>query len=385
MKRRSTNGFTLVELLVVIAIIGVLVALLLPAVQAAREAARRSMCSNNLAQLSLGIHHYEMAHGVFPPGTIDAKGPITNAPIGFHHNWLVQMLPYIEEQNAWNSLDKRASIYSPKNAAITGSMPRWLNCPSNGAGQGFPCYAACHHDKEKPIDSQDSGVFFLNSKVRYDDITDGSSHTIFVGEKLPDAWDLHWLSGTRATLRNTGTPIGWLTYRSGLPKPSATGPAPPGMTQLPPFFDFNEAEEDEGAGAAAAIPGTAPVPGEAPVAAPPDAVPPAGAPADSSAPAAPPGAPPASLGGASLDPNAPPDETPPDAAPPPPLPPSSGVTSLAVLPGNPAFVGGFASDHPNGAIFAMGDGSIRFLTRNTSRKVLQLLANRSDGKVIDDY
>jgi prepilin-type N-terminal cleavage/methylation domain-containing protein len=380
MTRRFANGFTLVELLVVIAIIGVLVALLLPAVQAAREAARRAMCSNNLAQLSLGVHHYEMAHGVYPPGTIDAAGPIMNAPVGFHHNWLVQMLPYIEEQNAWNTLDKRASIYSPKNAAVTGSMPRWLNCPSNGAGQGFPCYAACHHDKEKPIDAKDSGVFFLNSKVRYDDITDGSSHTIFIGEKLPDAWDLHWLSGTRATLRNAGTPIGWLTYRNGLPKPSATGPAPPGMTQLPPFFDFNEAEDpnDPAAptGDAAAAPCATSSPGAAP---------PPGAPGGSPAPPAQPGAPPPGTpapdapdaGAAGAEPQ-------PDAPPPPP-PPSSGVTSLAVLPGNPAFVGGFASDHPNGAIFAMGDGSIRFLTRNTSRKVLQLLANRSDGKVIDDY
>jgi prepilin-type N-terminal cleavage/methylation domain-containing protein len=331
-RRRFFNGFTLVELLVVIAIIGVLVALLLPGVQFAREAARRSMCSNNLAQLILGIHHYEMAHGVFPPGTIDAKGPIMNAPTGFHHNWLAQMLPYIEEQNAWNTLDKRASIYSPKNAAITGLMPRWFNCPSNGAGQGFPCYAACHHDKEKPIDAQDSGVFFLNSKVRYDDIADGSSYTIFVGEKLPDAWDLHWLSGTRATLRNTGTPIAWLIYGNGLPKPTATGPAPPGMTQLPPFFDFNESEEDEGTSAA----GTT----------------------------APPGTP--------ADPNAL-------------LDPAAPQTNLAILPGNPAFVGGFASDHPGGVMFAVGGGSIRFLSYNIDPKILQRLANRTDGKLIDDF
>src|SRR5205823_14035484 len=72
---RPANGFTLVELLVVIAIIGVLVALLLPAVQSAREAARRAQCASNMTQISLALHNYEMAHGCYPPGTIDATGP----------------------------------------------------------------------------------------------------------------------------------------------------------------------------------------------------------------------------------------------------------------------------------------------------------------------
>src|SRR4029453_5474073 len=236
MKRRFAFGFTLVELLVVIAIIGVLVALLLPAVQAAREAARRSMCSNNLSQISLAVHHYEMAHGVYPPGTIDPPGPIMNSPTptGYQHNWVVQILPYIEQQNAWNALDKKLSIYDPKNAPVVNAMPRWFNCPSIGGGQGFPCYAACHHDREKPIDAKDNGVFFLNSRITYANITDGPSHTIFIGEKLPDAWDKHWLSGTRATLRNMGTTIGWLTYNNGLPRPGGPGAVPPPpLTQLP--------------------------------------------------------------------------------------------------------------------------------------------------------
>src|SRR5688572_33061782 len=106
MKRHFAYGFTLVELLVVIAIIGVLVALLLPAVQAAREAARRSSCMNNLSQLNLAIHQYEMAHGAYPPGTVAAAGPISNTATGYHHSWTVQILPYIEQQNAYNALDK---------------------------------------------------------------------------------------------------------------------------------------------------------------------------------------------------------------------------------------------------------------------------------------
>ena len=100
-KRQS--GFTLVELLVVIAIIGVLVALLLPAVQSAREAARRMSCSNNLKQLSLALHNYEDTHKTLPPAGIDSN----------QMSWTVLLLPYFEQQNlydkfnfnkgAWNS------------------------------------------------------------------------------------------------------------------------------------------------------------------------------------------------------------------------------------------------------------------------------------------
>ena len=99
------RAFTLVELLVVIAIIGVLVALLLPAVQAAREAARRSSCNNNLIQLIIAVHNYEMAHGVFPPGTLDKAGPIVNVKNGYHHNWIIQSLPYIEMNNAYQAIE----------------------------------------------------------------------------------------------------------------------------------------------------------------------------------------------------------------------------------------------------------------------------------------
>jgi prepilin-type N-terminal cleavage/methylation domain-containing protein len=92
------KAFTLVELLVVIAIIGVLIAMLLPAVQAAREAARRSICISNLSQLIAAVHQYEMSHLVYPPGSIEPQGPILSQPSGYHHNWIVSLLPYIEER-----------------------------------------------------------------------------------------------------------------------------------------------------------------------------------------------------------------------------------------------------------------------------------------------
>ncbi len=85
------RGFTLVELLVVITIIGILIALLLPAVQAAREAARRSQCTNNMKQIGLALHSYSDTHGAFPPGGLPVRGP----------SWLVFILPYVEQESAY--------------------------------------------------------------------------------------------------------------------------------------------------------------------------------------------------------------------------------------------------------------------------------------------
>jgi len=216
MRQIGRAGFTLVELLVVIAIIGVLVALLLPAVQAAREAARRTQCQSRLSQFILAVHNYEMSHSVYPPGTINPKGPIRNLPSGYHHSWTIQILPYIEEQNTWKAIDKSVGVYHTKNAAAVTAMPRLFLCPSTST-RGNICYAGVHHDQEKPIDARDNGVFFLNSRLRYDDVNDGTAHTLFLGEKIPDGWDLHWMSGTRATLRNTGSPLNAMTRATGLP------------------------------------------------------------------------------------------------------------------------------------------------------------------------
>ena len=212
MRKSISSGFTLVELLVVIAIIGILIALLLPAVQAAREAARRSQCLNNLAQLGLAVHNYEAAYEMLPPGTLNPQGPIRNVPKGYHMGWLVQILPFIEEQVTFQYVDFSVGVYDDKNKPVTQTEIAGFACPSDGMAyrmeeRWLASYAGCHHDVEAPIDTDNHGVFFLNSHVRLRDITDGASHTIFVGEKSVDATDLGWMSGTRATLRNTGTPI----------------------------------------------------------------------------------------------------------------------------------------------------------------------------------
>jgi prepilin-type N-terminal cleavage/methylation domain-containing protein/prepilin-type processing-associated H-X9-DG protein len=218
MNTQKRRGFTLVELLVVIAIIGILIALLLPAVQAAREAARRSQCTNNLAQLAIALHNYEGSYELLPPGSVNDTGPIKSEPAGYHMSWLVQILPYIEEAATQSHIDFSAGVYDEKNAPVRNVVIRPFQCPSDGgsyrgrsraaggeeANFALGNYAACHHDVEAPIAEDNHGVMFLNSHVPIVDVTDGTTHTIFAGEKLVRDDDLGWMSGTRATLRNTG-------------------------------------------------------------------------------------------------------------------------------------------------------------------------------------
>ncbi|WP_425396354.1 DUF1559 domain-containing protein [Aeoliella sp.] len=208
MNVKHRRAFTLVELLVVIAIIGILVALLLPAVQAAREAARRSSCLNNVRQTTLGIHNYELAYGYLPVGTTNKTGPIRNVPNGHHISWLARTLPYIGEQNRANQLDLTKSAYHKANDQVRQTYFDLLMCPSYGGDEGpITTYAACHHDREAPIDVDNNGAFVLNKRITLDDISDGASYTIFIGEKFPEYGDLGWLSGTPSTLRNGGFAI----------------------------------------------------------------------------------------------------------------------------------------------------------------------------------
>jgi prepilin-type N-terminal cleavage/methylation domain-containing protein/prepilin-type processing-associated H-X9-DG protein len=223
---RRHPGFTMIELVVVVAIISVLIALLLPAVQAAREAARRTQCMNNLLQIGIAIENYEATNLVLPPGVIDRSGPIVETPTSYQFGWIARILPYLEQKNVYHNLDFNAGVYTLNNLTARSVSMYVLLCPSDGnrsggrassnfgggGMSGLPspsstAYAACHNDVEAPIDVKNTGVFFLNSRVRSDDIEDGLGHTIFVGEKRTPGDELGWASGTRATLRNTGTPI----------------------------------------------------------------------------------------------------------------------------------------------------------------------------------
>ena len=233
---REHPGFTLVELLVVIAIIGILISLLLPAVQAAREAARRASCMNNLMQVGLALHHYELAHETLPPGVVEAKGPVRSEPIGYHMGWMVQILPHIEERNAFRLIDFTKGAYDKRNVQVRSHRISSYLCPSSTFGGGLSSYAGCHHDVESPIDKDNHGVLFLNSRISHRDVLDGTPYTIFVGEKTCEGQDLGWMSGTRATLRNTGTVLNGV-------RPVPTAPAMGGLLPgMPGYFEPSDAD-----------------------------------------------------------------------------------------------------------------------------------------------
>ena len=208
----SPRAFTLIELLVVIAIIAVLIALLLPAVQSAREAARRTQCVNNLVQLAIALQNYEASFERLPPGVVNDTGPVLDQPKGYHFGWLTQILPYCEQRNIYNHLNFKLGLYESQNFTSRTMLVGVFLCPSDAAnnrrgptGLAMGSYAGCHNDFETPIAANNNGVLFLNSSVRYEDITDGSSQTIFISEKLNDGLDQGWASGTRASLRNMGS------------------------------------------------------------------------------------------------------------------------------------------------------------------------------------
>ncbi|GAA4470240.1 DUF1559 domain-containing protein [Novipirellula rosea] len=211
--KRSHRGFTLVELLVVIAIIGVLVGLLLPAVQAAREAARRMQCSNNVKQIGLGLHNYHAAYNKLPMQSGGTHGgPVNNAKI---LSWLIPVLPFIEQQALYEQIANPLGTYP-----AMGPVPwdkgydPWrttvgsYRCPSDPTvgvpGEtGLNNYSACIGDcfqtthtggvnADGTVGDQGAkqrlrGVFETRYFTGFRDILDGTSNTIMAGEIVTDA------------------------------------------------------------------------------------------------------------------------------------------------------------------------------------------------------
>jgi hypothetical protein len=139
------------------------------------------------------------------------EGPIRNEPQGNHVSWIVRILPYLEENALFQRFDQQAGAYAAVNREARTTPIETLFCPSaydpstTNENIVLNSYVGCHHDVEAPIDDDNHGLLFLNSKIRYADILDGSSKTILLGEALIGPNSLGWASGTRATLRNTGS------------------------------------------------------------------------------------------------------------------------------------------------------------------------------------
>ncbi|QDV70930.1 Type II secretion system protein G precursor [Rosistilla carotiformis] len=186
--RNRTQGFTLVELLVVIAIIGILVGLLLPAVQAAREAARRMQCSNNLKQFGLALHNYHDTHQKFPAGSRFTNG--TGNIGGDRINGWVAILPFMEMGNVYDLWDFRFDYDNAANNAAKATVVDAMFCPSKprplqgSSTVAYGDYAfstGTGHTNDGNTNSW-RGVFNQNSRVAFRDITDGTSNTIAAGE-----------------------------------------------------------------------------------------------------------------------------------------------------------------------------------------------------------
>lgn len=197
--RAVERAFTLVELLVVISCIAILLGLMLTAVQQARAAAARTMCSSHLRQLALAMHHHHDVRGRFPTGVIAVSDPPTN--FGGKTNLWISLLPFIEQENLqrnWAASDYRANIAGGENA-LSAQVVKIFVCPAD------PLSRPVHHIEASPphdwmngfyanssyggsagtctVPESRDGVFFTTSHTRIRDIRDGTSNTILIGER----------------------------------------------------------------------------------------------------------------------------------------------------------------------------------------------------------
>jgi len=266
MRNTSRGGFTLVELLVVIAIIGILIALLLPAVQAARESARRTECTNKLKQIGLAVLHYEESLSVYPPGCIVSTGsnlqwdPVSEAGNtsggGLHGtSWLLQLLPHIEQENLYKKWDFTTNVRG--NAVVAQTDLPIFYCPTRrnrirpgdermllvgswkgggtdyggcvGSGNAFNNDTAAHPFANGTVNDEDyfhmkrMGMFQPNKSIRNMQVRDGTSNTIMAGE-MQRLWDGSvtqrqsrdgWALGGVATLFSTADSESGGTYQTG--------------------------------------------------------------------------------------------------------------------------------------------------------------------------
>ncbi|WDQ14798.1 DUF1559 family PulG-like putative transporter [Rhodopirellula sp. P2] len=233
-KRRADQlprpGVSLVEVIVVALIVLILLSLSIPFLRNMRELTRRSNCDQNLVRLSLAMQSYSTDQGHLPTGTAsfnatfrlwpevpspgdpvadvaETELAITSVAEGYHHNWVPALLPYVDQTGLFQSIDFTASVYADSNRLSRETMVPVFRCPADDSAPTNSSYAGLHHSVASPIGTSNDGLLFLNAWVRSEEVPDGMSATILLGEKLSFPGDLGWLSGTRATLRNSGHPI----------------------------------------------------------------------------------------------------------------------------------------------------------------------------------
>ena len=321
---RGERAFTLIELLVVIAIIAVLIGLLLPAVQSAREAARRVQCQNNLKQIGLALHGYHDAWQCFPPAYL--ARPLPGLELGAGWGWAMLILPYSEQRPLYdaanfdlgfgevvvNRPDFPGGLFA-NNTVRRMSLSMFL-CPSAGGGDGpidlgydsaqvaespgqYIASAGWMDTSQSP--AQGTGVLYSNSRIAIRDINDGTSATLMIGERSRNLADAAWPGafGSRSEPGPLCTKRGW-------PVKSCVGHMFLLMGRTGPLSDV--------------LSGSAP-------------------------------------GGNSLN--------------------------------RQAGADGFASLHPGGCLFLLCDGSVRFIKETTAPQVVGAFASRAGGEIVgaDQY
>lgn len=202
---RRSSAFTLVELLVVISIIGVLVALLLPAVQAARESGRRATCQNHLRQLGIAMHSYHDAHQQFPRGGWNPRQAAVS--------WTSELLPWLEQQTIYDRLDRTEPYTSARNQTVASHTIELLLCPSKPNPRELrpsadlpassmhrfapTCYGGIQGERAlrapNARNQPERGVMIYMSEISLVQITDGTSQTAMIGE-VPEGIHSLWMS-----------------------------------------------------------------------------------------------------------------------------------------------------------------------------------------------
>ena len=270
----GTRGFTLIELLVVIAIIGLLVALLLPAVQGARESARRAQCSNNLKQIGLALHNYHNGKLCYPPGYVDGNTNSTSTPdndVGPSWGWASYLLPYLEEENVYSQINFSVAVGTGTNTTVSQQALPLYQCPSDPLQQAFGVwnwnnnfsstictvahanYVGCNgwveclanagglylpndptygdggsaEDNDagptgsaEPTGLAGDGLFYRNSRNTFKNVTDGLSRTIIVGERSSDHSPSTWTGAVAG-----GACPAWMASPGVAPYSAPPGPA----------------------------------------------------------------------------------------------------------------------------------------------------------------